>query len=163
MEATTDRVNISNSRDVLATHLRSFDRGQTIEDSEHLNELSRAKRKAHKHRAMDRIRTVVPSSEGYFKRAAERGHNLGRLTQMLVQMLDLYGALELEAAIAETMAVGAYHSASIQKILERNRLRKGKELPVALRFAQRKLNELTVIPSGLEKYDQLIQEEEDND
>lgn len=163
VEATTDRVNISNGRDVLATHIRSFDKGQTIEASEHLDELSRAKRKAHKHRAMDRIRTVVPSSEGYFKRAAERGHNLGRLTQMLVQMLDLYGALELEAAVSETMAVGAYHSASIQKILERNRLRKGKELPVALRFAQRKLNELTVIPSGLEKYDQLIQEEEDND
>jgi TPR repeat protein len=101
----------------------------------------------------------VPSSEAYYKHAAERGHNLGRLTQLLVRLLDLYGAAEMEAAVAETIASGTFHSAMIQRILERNRRSRGKVPPVPLQFSQRKLEELTVIPGSLEKYDNLAGEE----
>ncbi len=163
VEATLERVSITNGKDVIATHARTFDKGRTVEDGEHVKELGRFKKKAKKHRAIDRIRNVVPSSDAYFKHAAERGHNLGRLTQLLLQLLDLYGAAEMEAAVAETLANGTCHSAAIQRILERNRRRRGMVPPVPLYFAQRKLAELTVIPGGLEKYDDLAKEETINE
>jgi TPR repeat protein len=102
---------------------------------------------------------VVPSSEAYFKHAAERGHNLGRLTQYLLQLLDLYGPADMEAAIAETLANGTCHSRAIHAILERNRRKRGLVPPMPLRFSQRKLGELTVIPGTLDKYDNLGKEE----
>jgi hypothetical protein len=159
VEATLERVSISNGKEVIAAHPRVFGKGQTVEDTGHVKELEGFKKKAKKHRTMDRIRNVVPSSEAYYKHAAERGHNLGRLTQLLVRLLDLYGAAEMEAAVAETIASGTFHSAMIQRILERNRRSRGKVPPVPLQFSQRKLEELTVIPGSLEKYDNLAGEE----
>jgi transposase len=159
VEATLERVSITNGKEVIATHSRAFGKGQTVENTEHVKELEGFKKKAKKHRTMDRIRNVVPSSEAYYKHAAERGHNLGRLTQLLVRLLDLYGAAEMEAAVAETIASGTFHSAAIQRILERNRRRRGMVAPVSLQFSQRKLAELTVIPGSLEKYDNLAREE----
>ena len=159
VEATLEQVSISNGKNVIAKHARVFGKGQTVEDDEHVKELAGFKKKAKKHRAMDRIRNVVPSSNSYYKHAAERGHNLGRLTQLLVRLLDLYGAAEMEAAVAETIASGTFHSAAIQRILERNRRSRGMVQPVSLQFSQRKLAELTVIPGSLEKYDNLSREE----
>lgn len=158
VEATPDQVFITDGHELIAKHQRVFGKGEVVEDAEHLNELRDYKKKAHKHRAIDRIRNVVPSSETYFRRAAERGHNLGRLTQLLLRMLDLYGAVELEAAIAETLASGPFHSAAIQRTLDRNRMARGMAPPVALQFSQRKLAELTVIPGNLDKYDNLTKE-----
>ena len=159
VEATQDRVWITNGHEAIASHRRVFGKGQVIEDTEHVKELGDVKKKARKHRAIDRIRKVVPSSEAYFKHAAERGHNLGRLTQYLLQLLDLYGPADMEAAVAETLASGTCHSRTIHAILERNRRKRGMAPPVALRFAQRKLGELTVIPGNLDKYDNLGKEE----
>jgi transposase len=140
VEATPEHVYITDGHQLIAEHRRVYGKGEVIEDAGHIEELTAHKKKASKHRAMDRIRNVVPSSETYFKRAAERGHNLGRLTQLLLRMLDLYGASELEAAIAETLASGTLHSAAIQRILDRNRTTRGKAAPIALQFSQRCLS-----------------------
>ncbi|WP_237729231.1 hypothetical protein, partial [Lacticaseibacillus paracasei] len=76
------------------------------------------KKRAQKHRAIDRLRAVVPSCIDYFSRAAERGHNLGRLTQLMTRWLDLYGAAELETALSIVLTRGTFHSSSIQSILD---------------------------------------------
>lgn len=158
VEASLKRVWITNGHEAIASHERVFGKGQVVEDAEHVKALGSYKKKAKKHRAIDRIRSVVPSSELYFKHAAERGHNLGRLTQYLLQLLDLFGPADMEAAIAETLAAGTYHSKGIHAILERNRRKRGMVPPVPLRFSQRKLGELTVIPGTLDKYDDLGKE-----
>lgn len=159
IEASLKHVWITNGHEAIASHPRVFGKGQIVEDADHLNDLATFKKKAKKHRSIDRIRNAVPSSEAYFKHAAERGHNLGRLTQYLLQLLDLYGPADMEAAIAETLSAGSYHSKSICAILERNRRNRGMVPPVPLRFSQRKLGDLTVIPGNLDKYDNLGKEE----
>ncbi len=161
VEATLDAVSISNGREIVATHKRTFDKGLVVENPEHVKELEGFKRQARKHRAVDRIRNVVPSAQEYFRRAAEQGHNLGRLTQLLIRMLDLYGAVELEVAVAETLAKGPLHSATIQRILEKRRTTRGLPPPVPVQFAQRKVQELTIVPGSLAKYDDLLKEEID--
>ena len=60
---------------VLATHRRSFDRGQQIEDPAHIEELERHKRLARTHRATDRLHHAAPSAKALFAAAAQRNHH----------------------------------------------------------------------------------------
>jgi transposase len=159
VEATLDTVSIIDGLRAIAKHPRTFDKGQQIELTEHIEELVKYKRDARKHRAIDRIRSVVPSSEQLFLRAAERGHNLGRLTQLLINLLDLYGASDLDTAVCEVLANGNFHSSAIQRALEFRRASKGLPPPVPLRFAQQRISQLTAEPNSLLKYDNLLKKE----
>lgn len=156
LEATLETVSLSDGHEIVAVHDRSFDKGRQIEDPEHIEELRAGKREAHKHRALDRLRWVAPSTEQFFLRAAERGSNLGRLTQSLTRLLDLYGASELEGALSDALARGSIHSNAIQEILDRRRRSRGLPPPVPIQFSQRALNELRVVPKKLDKYNSLI-------
>lgn len=162
VEATLELVSIRDGFTEVAKHKRTFDKGQQVEDPQHINTLVLVKREASRHRGMNRLHHVVPSSTQFFKRAAERGHNMGRLTQLLIELLDLYGAAELEAALCETLATGATHSSAVQQILEGRRKSRGLPPPVPLRFAKdRRIDELDVVPKSLSIYDNLLKGEEE--
>lgn len=160
VEATLETVSITDGRSVVATHARSFDKGKQIEDGQHIDGLWTAKKEARKHRAIDRLRYVAPSAEQFFMRAAERGSNLGRLTQLLLRLLDLYGAAELEASLSENLARGTVHSAAVQSALERRRSAQGLPPPVPLQFSQRRIQKLNLVPKSLDRYNELINMEE---
>ena len=89
---------------LLACHRRSYDKGAQIEDASHLQALVEHKRAARQHRGVDRLAQAAPASQALLQRAAERGANLGGITAMLLQLLDRYGAAELQAAILEALA-----------------------------------------------------------
>lgn len=162
VEATLEQVSIVDGFTQVAKHKRSFDKGQQIEDAKHVEGLVFVKREASKHRGMNRLYHVVPSSKQYFKQTAERGHNTGRLTQLLIRLLDMYGASELEAAISVALTANSFHSSSIQQILEQRRKAKGMAPPVLLRFSNdKRIDELNVQPKPLDIYDQLLQQEEE--
>jgi transposase len=162
VEATPEQVSIVDGFTEVAKHGRSFDKGQQIEDPKHIEQLTKVKREASKHRGTNRLQHVVPSSLQFFKLTAERGHNMGRLTQMLIRLLDMYGATELEAALNEAIATGSLHSAAIQQILEKRRIAKGAAPPVLLRFANdKRINELNIVPKSLDMYDELFKNKEE--
>ena len=71
VSATLNTVRILDAGVVLATHPRSFDRGQQIEDPAHIEELERRKRSAREHRATDRLHHAAPSAKALFVAAAE--------------------------------------------------------------------------------------------
>ena len=158
VEATLNEVRVINGLAVIATHKRSFDKGKQIENPEHVEALEAVKKEAGKHRGMNRLYHVAPSSVQFFKKAAERGLNLGRLTQVLIRLLDLYGANELEVALNKVLAAGTVHTFAIQQILEQRRYAKGLTAPVPLKFAS-KVNGMSVVPKPLSRYDQLLKQE----
>jgi transposase len=162
LEATLETVSLSDGSQIVAVHDRSFNKGQQIEDPDHIRDLWERKHESRKHRALDRLRWVAPSAEQFFLRAAERGSNLGRLTQTLTRLLDLYGASEIEAALDEALQRGLIHSNAIQEILERRRGAKGLPPPVPMQFSQRAISELRVVPKNLDKYNNLINKKEKN-
>lgn len=156
-EATLEVVRFVNGAEVVAEHQRSFDKGRLIEDKRHVEDLITQKQGASKSRGMHRILNVAPSSKVFYKHAAERGHNMGRLTQFLVTMLDLYGGSELEAALAETLASGKIHSAAVQIALENRRAARGLPPPVSLTFLKgRRPDDITVLPNSLDTYNRLL-------
>lgn len=164
VRATLDRVRVLVEGRVVATHPRSFSRGEQIEDPAHVEALRREKSEASTHRAIDRLSHSAPSSRELFERLARRGQNLGRATQLLTELLDLFGGERLEAAIREGLSADVLHAHGLRQILERNRRAEGlpPAVPVDLPDDPR-VRDLAVSPHDLGAYDSLMEGEEDED
>jgi hypothetical protein len=97
--ASLDEVRIVDGNEIVATHPRSWDRGQQIEQSDHLERLAAEKRRAREQRGLDRLTRAVRSSRAFLHVVADRGDNIGSTIARLLQLLDAAGAVELEEAI----------------------------------------------------------------
>ena len=106
---------------------------------------------------------AAPSSRTLLIRAAERGYNLGSITSSLVQLLERYGASQLDAAITEALERDVPHPPSraqspnaVRLALERRRDDRRQDPPVAITLpAHVRARDKAVQPHSLETYDQL--------
>jgi transposase len=141
---------------LVAEHARSYDRGQVIEQPAHLAALAREKRRAHDLRGRDLLRSACRSADGLLDALALRGQSLGAHTARLTQLLERYGAPELDRAITEALARGATSAASVAHILDQ-RARARKTLPPidAVLPDDPRVRDLRVTPHALARYDEL--------
>jgi hypothetical protein len=163
--ASPSTVRVLDGAEVIATHARSYDKGQQVEDPAHIAELTALKRQARQHRGQDRLSRAAPNSRTLLVRAAERGENLGSITAALLRLLDCYGAAELEAGIAEALVRGVPHPNAVRLALQRLREQRDQPppLPIALP-ADKRIRDLVVSPHKLDDYDQLqVHQEDDNE
>ena len=156
-------VRILDGNEVVASHPRTYDRHQQIEAPDHIEALAAQKRKARRHRGMDRLHHAAPSTEAFFMEAAHRGTNLGSLTNGLLKLLSTYGATELEHAVAEALAGASPHLAAVRQLLEQHQQAQGKPppLPISLPDDPR-VRGLNVRPHSLNSYDALTKEHDDD-
>jgi hypothetical protein len=154
--ADADRLRIVEGQQIVATHPRSYDKGEQIENQAHVQALVAWKREAHRHRATDRLAQAAPASRTLLVRAAERGHNLGNITATLIQLLERYGASQLDAAIIEALDRDVPHPNAVRLALERRRDDRRQDPPVAITLpAHVRARDKAVQPHSLETYDQL--------
>ncbi|RQR33234.1 IS21 family transposase [Burkholderia sp. Bp9142] len=151
------QVRILDGADLLATHVRSYDRGAQIEIAAHIDALVARKREARHHRGLDHLARAAPASHALMLRAAERGANLGNITAHLLRLLDRYGAAELQAAIEETLASDAApHQNPVRLALERRREARQAPPPVAVSLPEHvRSKDALVTPHRLDIYDQI--------
>ena len=141
---------------VLATHPRSFDRGQQIEDPAHIEALERDKRNAREHRATDRLHHATPSAKALFVAAAKRHHHLGVLARGLIELLNAHGPAALERAIAAALQSDAPHLAGVRHLIDQQRQQTEKPPPLPLDLPDDpRLRSLHVRPHDLADYDHL--------
>ncbi len=159
--ASLDTVRIQDGKDDVATHTRSWDRGQTLEDEAHIEALVQAKARARQARGLDRLANAAPTSRRLLELAAERGSNLGNITARLLALLDVVGAAELEIAIIEAVARDAPHVGAVRQILDRLRGERGQPPPVVPRFSTPRAALVVVRPHALATYDHLNQDTDD--
>lgn len=154
--ATENEIRITNGSHVFATHRRSWDEKQVIEDPAHIEELAREKRRAHDLRGRDRLRAACPSADPFLEALAVRGEHLGGQVVRLLKLLDRYDAGELEAALKDALARGAIGAASVAHVLDqRARARRhAPKLDVVLPDDPR-VRDLRVTPHALGSYDAL--------
>jgi transposase len=157
VRADPHQVRILDGADLLATHVRSYDRGAQIEIATHIDALVARKREARHHRGLDHLAQAAPASQTLMLRAAERGGNLGNITANLLRLLDRYGAAELQAAIEETLASGAApHPNPVRLALERRREARKLPPPVAIPMPEHvRKKDTLVTPHRLDIYDQI--------
>jgi hypothetical protein len=162
--ASLDTVRILDGNEVIATHPRSWDRDQQIEDLAHIEALVEHKRQAREHRGMDRLHHATPSAKRLFQEIAQRGGNLGSVTCGLLRLLDSHGAADLEQAIAEALEHGSPHLAAVRQILDQRCHERGQPPPIAVRLPDDpRLRGLAVRAHPLTDYEQLQQEVSDDD
>jgi Mu transposase-like protein len=161
--AEPDRLRILDAQHVVASHARSYGKGEQIEDPAHLQALVAQKRGARQHRAGDRLAQAAPASQTLLIRAAERGDNLGAITALLLRLLDQYGAGELEIAIRDALDRNVPHPNAVRLALERRRHDRQQAPPIATPLpAHLRARDTVVKPHRLETYDQLTQAPHDD-
>lgn len=162
--ASLTEVRVLDANQVIATHARSYDRRQQLEDPRHIEALVEHKHKARRHRGMDRLRHAVPASEALLCSIAERGGNLGGSTAGLLRLLDQYGAQQLQLAVSEALERKTPHLAAVHYLLDRRRFELGKPPPVAVVLPDdHRAKNIVVTPHDLKSYDTLNQEAADED
>ena len=135
VSATLTTVRVLDAGTVLASHRRSFDRGQQVEDLAHIEALERDKRLAREHRATDRLHHAAPSAKTLFLDAAKRGHHLGGLARGLTELLNAHGPLALERAIAAALDADAAHLAGVRHRASSRSERHHRPAPTTIRQA----------------------------
>jgi transposase len=160
--ATLDSVRILDGLELIATHMRSFDRDAQIEQPAHVQALVAHKRAARAHRAQDRLHHAAPSTKALFLRAAERGAHLGVLTRGLLALLDSHGASALETAIAAALAEDAAHLGAVRHFIDQHAHARGKPPPIAVVLPKDpRLHALSARAHALSDYEQLTPESPD--
>jgi transposase len=148
---------IVDGQNVIATHVRSYDKGAQIEVPEHIEALVERKRQGRRHRATDRLAQAAPASRDLLIRAAERGDNIGAITAALIKLLDRYGAHELQMAITDALKRGVPHPNAVRHALQRRRDARGLPPPVAIILPPHvQARDKPVRTGSLEIYDRLV-------
>jgi len=154
--ASLTRVRVLEGSAVIAEHPRGYGKGEQIEQPAHIEALLSAKRAARHHRGQDRLAHAAPSSRALLQQAAHRGTPLSSATAQLVQLLDDYGAAELEHAIAEALNNDVPHPNSVRQVLERRREQRDRPSPLVLTLPDNdKARNIVVRAPSLARYDQL--------
>ena len=95
---------------------------------------------------------------------AERGLPLGPAVKALLDLLDAYGAGQLESAVLEALEKGANHPAAVRHVLERRRHEAKGLPPIAIELPDdERVRELSVRPHALKDYDMLEGEPDADD
>ncbi|MGZ8160259.1 MAG: hypothetical protein ACXWT4_15825 [Methylobacter sp.] len=101
---------------------------------------------------------AVPQSRELLTQAAERGESLGRLSTALLNLLDRYGVVELQAAVQDALQRGVPHPNAVRLALERQREARELPPPVEITLPSHVQNRDTIIqPHNLETYDQITE------
>jgi hypothetical protein len=158
--ASLSEVRILASTQVIAEHERSWDCGTAIEDKRHIEQLIQTKRRSKTQRCTDRLLQVSPSSRAFLELAAERGANLGRLTQQLVELLDAHGAYDFEEALVDVIEHDRIHLGAVRHVLDRNRTARGLPPAVAAPASPTRHAHLVVKPHDLGSYDHIDLEDQ---
>ena len=147
----------------IASHRRSYDRHEHIEDPAHRQALLEQKRKALGATASGRLAALVPESQAFLQAAFERGESAARLTAQLLRLLDDYGVAEFTAALREALEQQTPRLSSVAFILARRHRQRRQRTPLAVNLSRRPdLENLTVSNPSLEAYDDLAQDPEED-
>lgn len=151
--ATPTAIRVVDGGDVVAEHVRSFGRGEQVENPEHIRALVEQKREASTSRGIDRLHHAAPSSARLLEGAAQRGHNLGSAVAGLLRLVDTWGAEAVESAVLEAVDADALHVAAVRQVLEQRAQDAGTPppLPVPLSAAARS-RDVAVKPHALASY-----------
>ena len=162
--ATQTSLRIFDGMEEVARHDRCWSKGQQIENPSHVDDLLAFKRQAKRERGVDRLCHALPEARPLLIHVAEQGGNLGSATSTLLQLLDTYGAAQVQSAIGEALALGVPHPNTVRRMLEKRRTQQGlpPKMPVPLPDDPR-IKNLYVTPHNLQHYQDLNEESDDEE
>jgi len=150
---------------VVATHKRSYDRGELVEDPVHKKALLELRRRAQSSSAMQQLTAQLPEAELFLQRAFEKGESPRGLVQKLLLLLEDYGNKELRAAVQLALERQTPRLSSLAWLLRKRRSASKVRRPLPITLGHRpELTELVIPTQDPEVYDGLVpSNDNDND
>jgi len=161
VNACLNEVRIINGVELIATHPRSFSKGEQIENDAHINALWLEKTNAKQHRGQDRLSQISAHAQPLLTLIIARGHPIKGAVSRLNQLLDEYGATQLHEGMAEAIEKNAPYVEGVAQILEYRRERRNQPPPIAVQVPD-KVKHYYVAPANLSDYDKLGQQENED-
>ncbi len=152
----TVEVIILDGESIVATHKRSYDKSQQIEDPLHIQVLVERKEAARDQRNCDQLIAALPVAKAFLIEAANRGYTLGSMKRNLTKLLESYGATLLNRAMEEAYQKGVPHLNAVRQALDRFI---EEDVPrVSIHLQDQKMQQLSVRPHDLALYQPVNQE-----
>jgi transposase len=158
LAASATHVRILDGAQEVARHERCWDRGQQIEQEQHLAALAADKRKAREHRGRNRLAAACPNATAFLGQVALHGGHLGGTTSRLLRLLDEHGAIELDAALHQAHQRNALSAHSVAHVLDQRRRQRGAPVPIHVVLPDDpKVRDLVLTPHALGSYDRIAE------
>jgi len=103
---------------LVATHLRSYERGRDIVDPEHESALVAQRRQARDQHILQRFLRLSAETERYYRQLAEHRPNPFFHVRKIVALIEIYGEEKTERALRDAMEFGAYSAEYVANLLE---------------------------------------------
>ena len=163
LAASDTRVRILDGATEIASHRRSYDRNQYVDDPGHEEALLEHKRKARGSTPSGRLFAAVPEAQAFLQAAFAKGENAGSTAIKLRRLLDDYGDKALSAALTEALQRDTPRISSVAYLLERRRRATKTRAALPVDLSRRPdLAELVVQPHNAETYDELSRPTDDD-
>jgi hypothetical protein len=152
LKAYPDRICIYHQDQLIARHVRCYERHQDIEDPDHPKALIAQRANAREQRLWLRFLSLSPKAQAYYDGLEQRRANARHHLRKIVALSDIYGAAAVTRAIEDALVFHAFSCEYIANLLEM-RIR---ERPCAspLHLTRRQdLLEIEIEPPDLSPYE----------
>lgn len=158
--ADTRTVRILDGTCQIASHPRSWDRHEPVDDPAHKTALLQLKRRALGATPSARLLAAVPAAGTLLEAAVRQHASPGPETRRLLELLDQYGAEPLRRAVETALARNTPRASSVDYLLQSQRRSATRARPAPLDLSSRpELHDIHVTPHALETYDGLVKSE----
>lgn len=118
LKAYPDRLCVYHREQLVARHVRSYDRHQDIEDPDHPKALLAQRRNAREQRLLQQFLSLSRHAPAYVEGLEQRRANPRHHLRKIVALAEIYGADAVDRAIQDGIAFAAYSCEYIANILE---------------------------------------------
>jgi transposase len=118
LKAYPDRLCIYRDNNLVARHLRSYDRHGDFEDPDHPKPLLEQRKKARDHQLFMRFLALSSQAETYYRQLEQRRLNPHHHVRKIVALSDTYGQVAVARAMDDAMHYGAFAADYITNLLE---------------------------------------------
>ena len=147
-----DRLRLFDGANLVAEHVRSFERQQDVRHPDHEQALLQGRVAAREQKILLRFLALCPQAQAYHAQLGERRLNVGHHLQKIVALSEIFGADKTARALADAHELGAYSCEYIANLLEQRA--RFLPAPAALQLTRRSdLLELELPPPDLSPYD----------
>jgi hypothetical protein len=147
-----DQLLVYHHEKLIASHPRSYDRHQDIQNPDHIQQLLSQRQKARAQTCLLAFLHLGPPAEPYARKLQEKRLNATHHIQKIVALSEIYGADKLTLALQDALGFEAYGCEYIANILEQRE--RNPRTPSALHLTHRQdLLDLDLPPADLTPYE----------
>lgn len=121
LRAYADRILIYRQDQLIASHLRSYNRGGDIADPEHTRELVRQRLQARDAHMLQRFLAICSEAEEFHRQLVEHRPNPMLHVRRIVALSEAYGAEPTARVLRDALSFAAYSSECLTNLLEQRK------------------------------------------